>query len=573
MADPGGSLLGTEGVIPYGNEHVVESPQKTRRRTLIEFTLVFLGSYVILFLWMPLCPITYDEGIVLTAAMRVAAGQIPHRDFYANYGPAQFYVLSWLFKVFGESIFVERLYDLFIKAALVTSVYGIVSSYCRRSVAAVASLTTVLWLIGIDLLTGTAQIPVSLLNMIGCALVLPLFVRNVSTRRLFVAGAVAGVAALFRYDTGVALFAIQICVIAIAIWAKDGSNKFRTFASAFWPSLLGFAVVALPPALYYLSVAPVHAFVHDMIVYPTKYYHRGRNLPFPRINRNSLENLGIYLPVAVAAVSFYVAFAARLGVRKKDSHNLFEWQGCLVSFGLLTLVMYMKGFVRVGLGQMYLSIIPSVLLTAVLFEHRSTCRRFVQVSIVGLAGLYVIAASWATRHEEWSLYVHHLSAAERTFLSPRDSPETKTWCNSNNALTRGLCFLPESDRIQTIEFIDSHTRPDQQLYVGITKHDRIIENDNIIYFGAQRLPATHWSHFDPGLQNSYDIQTQMVQELSANPPPYIVLDSEFDGWREPNDSSKSTGVTLLDDYIHREYQHVSTVGHMAIWQRLAAPEL
>jgi hypothetical protein len=158
-------------------------------------------------------------------------------------------------------------------------------------------------------------------------------------------------------------------------------------------------------------------------------------------------------------------------------------------------------------------------------------------------------------------------------LSPRDSPETKTWCNSNNALTRGLCFLPESDRIQTIEFIDSHTRPDQQLYVGITKHDRIIENDNIIYFGAQRLPATHWSHFDPGLQNSYDIQTQMVQELSANPPPYIVLDSEFDGWREPNDSSKSTGVTLLDDYIHREYQHVSTVGHMAIWQRLAAPEL
>lgn len=544
-----------------------------RRRTLIEFTVVFLCSYVVLFLWMPLRPYIYDEGIVLTAAMRVAAGQIPHRDFYANYGPAQFYVLSWLFKVFGESIFVERLYDLLIKAALVTSVYAIVSSYCRKSVAAGASLITVLWIIGTDLLTGTAQIPVSLLNMIGCALVLPLFVRNASTRRMFAAGAVAGAAALFRYDTGVALFGIQICVIAIAIWVKDGSNKFRTFASTFWPSLLGFAVVTLPPALYYLSIAPIHPFVHDMIVYPTKYYGRGRNLPFPRINRKSLENLGNYLPVAVAAVSLYVAFAASLGLRRKDSKKLLEWQGCLVSFGLLTLVMYMKGFIRAGLGQMYLSILPSVLLAAVLFEHRSTCRRFVQVSIVFLVGLYVIAASWATRREARSLYVLQLSAAERTLLSVRDSPETQTWCNSNNALTRGLCFLPESDRIQTIEFIDSHTRPDQRLFVGTTKHDRIVENDNLIYFGAQRLPATHWSHFDPGLQNSYDTQTQMVQELNANAPPYIVLDSEFDGWREPNDSSKSTGVTLLDDYIHRKYQQVSTVGRMAIWQRVAAPGL
>jgi hypothetical protein len=563
--------LRTEGVTPYGNKRSIDWRQKTRRQTLFEFTLVFLCSYVVLFLWMNLCPIAYDEGLVLTAAMRVAAGQLPHRDFYEIYGPAQFYLLSWLFKVFGESIFVERLYDLLIKAALVTSVYGIVSSYCRRSVAVGASLTTVLWLIGINLLAGSPQVPVSLLNIIGCALVLPLLVGNVATRRMFVAGAVAGVAALFRYDTGLALFGIQICVIVIAIWVKDGSNKLRTFGSILWPNLLGFAVVTLPPAFYYLSVAPVHAFVHDMIVFPGKHYHRTRNLPFPRINRRSLQNLGIYLPVTVAVVSLYVAFAARLEVRRKDSHHLLEWQACLVSFGLLTLVMYMKGFVRVGFGQMYLSIIPSVLLAAILFEYRSTCIRFVQVSIVGLVCLYVIAATCYLRFEARDPDILHLSVAKRAFSSFRDSPETQTWCNSNNGLTRGLCFFPESDRIQTIELIDGHTTPDQRLYVGTTKHDTIYGNDNIIYFGAQRLPATHWSHFDPGLQNSYVIQTQMVQELNLNAPPFIVLDSEFDGRREPNDSSKSTGVTLLDEYIQHKYQHVRTIGHMAIWQRVTAP--
>ena len=93
----------TEGVAPYRSKRFVDWWQKTRRRTFIEFALVFLCSYVVLFLWMPLHPYPYDEGIVLTATMRVAAGQIPHRDFYANYGPAQFYVLSWLFKVFGGS--------------------------------------------------------------------------------------------------------------------------------------------------------------------------------------------------------------------------------------------------------------------------------------------------------------------------------------------------------------------------------------------------------------------------------------------------------------------------------------
>ena len=44
--------------------------------------------------------------------MRVAAGDVPHADFYANYGPGQFYFIAALFKLFDgarlggrESIF------------------------------------------------------------------------------------------------------------------------------------------------------------------------------------------------------------------------------------------------------------------------------------------------------------------------------------------------------------------------------------------------------------------------------------------------------------------------------------
>jgi len=530
---------------------------------------------------MSLRPNMYDEGLVLTAAMRVAAGQIPHRDFYANYGPAQFYTLAGLFKLFGESLLVGRLFDTLTKALLVTSVYAITASYCRRSIAVCTSVVTLLWVFGLSSLSGTPVITVSLLTIVGSALVLPIFRRTVSTKRMLAAGVVSGIATLFRYDTGVALLAIHACVIAIAVYLRIGgtSNRLRAFASCFWPYLLGFAVVTLPALLYYLSVAPLHPLVHDIIVYPGKYYHRGRNLPFPRIYLKGLDNFGVYLPIVIVGISLYVTVARRLradGTGASGLQSMPEeesWHGLLVVFGLLAFVMYFKGLVRVSPAHLYLSIIPSLLLIAVLFQHRLTFPRPVRISIVCLVWLSVLAATFSALREAKVLHAEHSSIPGRMLSSARGATPAiqATWCKVRDPITKGFCFLPEDDRINTIEFIDSHTRPDQQLFVGVTKHDRIFANDNIIYFAAQRLPATKWSHFDPGLQNSYEIQTQMVHELEVNAPPYVVLDSEFDLINEPNDSSKSTGVTLLDEYLHSKYQHVETFGEMSIWQRIPTP--
>jgi hypothetical protein len=76
-----------------------------------------------------------------------------------------------------------------------------------------------------------------------------------------------------------------------------------------------------------------------------------------------------------------------------------------------------------------------------------------------------------------------------------------------------------------------------------------------------------WAEFDADLENRYDIQVQMVHDLEINRPPYVVLDSEYDLIHEPNDSSKSSGITVLDEYLHKKYRHIETFGDMAIWQR------
>jgi hypothetical protein len=541
-----------------------------RRVFAVQLIAVFLVSYLFLFFGMMRRPGMYDEGIVLTGAMRVASGQIPHRDFYFIYGPAEIYVLAGLFKAFGPSVLTERLFDLFIKALVVTSVFAIVAAYCRKSVAVFISIITILWLFGLNEF-GLAVMPVSVLNLISSVLILPVFEGRLSAKRMMAAGAVAGAATLFRYDTGIAVLGIHACMIAVAVYLQPQgtANRPRLFASAFWPYLAGFGLVVLLPVLYYISVAPLGSIAHDIIVFPRKYYYRSRNLPLPRITARYFENIGIYLPLAIAAMTLYALAFHRVRRSAPGTVEERRWDGFLITFGLMLAVMYLKGIVRIAPIQMYLAIVPSLLLIAVLFEHRTVFPRLAQVSINCLMLLSFLAATWSALHVVRLESMYHLSVAQRILhLPPRATPGLETaWCNTSNPVTRGFCFLPEDDRLQAIEFIRSHTHPGQTLYSGLRQHDRVFANDNLIYFATQLLPATRWSHFDPDLQNRYDIQTQMVQELKQNAPPYLVLDSEFDLVREPNESSKSSGVTLLDAYIRDQYKPVEQFDKLSIWQR------
>ncbi len=568
-------------------EPVVKNGSRTRTNDLsidqaersvalpAQLVVVFLVTFCLLFGGMSLRPGLYDEGIVLTGAMRVAAGQIPHRDFYFIYGPAEIYLLAGLFKLFGSSLLVERLFDLSIKAMVVTSVYSTLSLYCRRSLVVFISILAGMWIFSLNEF-GLAITPVSLLNIVSSAVLLPVFAGRVSTRRMLTAGAISGATLLFRYDTGTALLGVHACAILIAICLryKGAATRLRNFASAFWPYLAGFGLVTVPPALYYLSVAPIFPLFHDVVLFPSKYYHSGRNLPFPRVYLIGLENLELYLPVVVMSVSLCILAFPNFSARRngpsttQDNPPERQWRGFLVTFGLILAAMYLKGLVRVGLVQMYLAIIPSLLVIAVLYEHRSAFSRPLGICISCFLWISLVSATWASLHEIKLQYKEHSSLAQRILSVTRNrSPEIQTtWCKGKNPLTKGLCFLPEDDRIRAIEFVGSHTRPGQSLYSGQGHHDRIFANDNLIYFATQRMPATHWSHFDPDLQNRYDIQTQMVHELKANAPPYIVLDSEFDSLREPNDSANSSGALLLDNYIHDRYELIETFGIMSIWK-------
>jgi hypothetical protein len=581
------------------------------RCRVLTSVLLFLVSFIVLFLGMRRYPLPYDEGVVLTAAMRIAAGQVPHRDFYAIYGPADFYFPAALFKLFGPSLLIVRLLDLFVEGMTVVAMFVVASFYCRRPVAICVTLVTFLWIYGLNAYISSTVFPVALLSLVSSILLIPLFVGASTRRRLCAAGTIAGLCALYRYDTGVALLAVQVCLIAIAgyMGPDAASRRISIIASTLRAYMLGFAILTVPAIIYFLSVSSIYPLIYDVVVLQAANYQRFRHLPFPRIHLKKLDDLAVYGPVVTLTLSLFalLTFGSRSKpdrpASKLESSGEKELRGLLIILGLLAFVMFFKGYVRVGTLNMFISVLPCLLLAAVLFEYRMRLPGLARVLVNCLACFFIFTAAFcAAKATRFDLLQGSIPdrMVRVLFASGRPAPEAKpawckpsnpfikglcsleddgltspspevqsAWCKMSNPLTNGFCFLVDYGRMQTIEFIETHTPPDQRLFVGLSRHDRTIGNDNLIYFATQRLPATKWSHFDPGLQNRYPVQLEMIDELKAASPPYVVLDSEFDSIYEPNDSSISSGVSLLDDFIHSRYRYVQSFGEMSIWQLIA----
>ena len=70
-----------------------------------------------------------------------------------------------------------------------------------------------------------------------------------------------------------------------------------------------------------------------------------------------------------------------------------------------------------------------------------------------------------------------------------------------------------------------------------------------------------------GLQTGEGIQQSIVAELTGDDVRYIALTTEFDDIEEPNESARSSGVFVLDDYIRNAYEPAATFGFYRILKK------
>ncbi|MGD0368878.1 MAG: hypothetical protein ABSA94_15585, partial [Acidobacteriaceae bacterium] len=82
-----------------------------------------------------------------------------------------------------------------------------------------------------------------------------------------------------------------------------------------------------------------------------------------------------------------------------------------------------------------------------------------------------------------------------------------------------------------------------------------------------RDPPTKWYDLNPGVQTTYAIQKQMIEDLDTHHVTYVIRNFTWDAVAEPNESRFSSGVTILDQYIDANYKPEASFPQVLILHR------
>jgi hypothetical protein len=114
----------------------------------------------------------------------------------------------------------------------------------------------------------------------------------------------------------------------------------------------------------------------------------------------------------------------------------------------------------------------------------------------------------------------------------------------------------------------SITRPGERILSSTGRHDKVFLNDISFYFLSNRLPATRWHHYDPGVQSSEIVQRAIMADLEN--VRVVVRDRSWDNVLEPNRSAESSGITVLDRFLEDQFEVSAEFGQIVVLRRRAA---
>jgi|CZKU01.1.fsa_nt_gi hypothetical protein len=475
----------------------------------------------------------YDEGLLVTDAFLLSKGQIPYRDFYANYPPGSFLLVRACSLVSaGATIHTMRVLALGIRVAGAT-LAAIIVGRLTRGRARVAAFAAVLLLQSRIELTMYAYVTAVALAL-GGVVALP---TNTSRRGRFTAsGVLFGLVSWFRHDlfmygaVGAGVLALFARLAGRPIVARLPREARRSFAVGLLSAVLPFWCFVL------LSGGPSQV-IHDLVLDQAKYTQPARVMPLPSFKGEQgvgLFNWTIpgYLTDYVTLGLLALAFAAALGaahvvlqVRRRTSRDdLTLTTAFLLAISVATApqALLRTDWAHVGYG------VPATV--ACLFGALGAIPAFSEFLVL-LAFLPFVASHPG------------LIAPGELLARLKTRPDED--------------FIPP-DRRAVSAAIHRLAGPDDRIFVGCTAHTRVIVSFVSVYYESRRLGATRIQQFDPGIVTRDDVQRRMIEEIESHHPAAVVL---ADGcyWNEPNASS-NLGSDRLDRYIATHYVAVEQVG-------------
>jgi hypothetical protein len=309
---------------------------------------------LLLYLFMPIrTPLNfYDEGFAVFNPVRVLNGELPYRDFWAIYPPGQLFSLAGVYKILGVSLLASRVYDTWVRFALVIAVFLVARKITTSWLAYSAALVATLMMASVGFY-GYAVYPALAWGIFAlwCALK---FGETGRPRWLVLAGVLMGVSTFFRWDIGlygvIGLTAALLLRQFIGAW-RAGQSFYRSAGSglkiASWLLLPAGAAILI---LYgWVSLKSGLGNVWSQVVwFPARQLHDVRWLAYPRLvpavaklsdwwdsYSPWMDWLRFYLPLTVYALAIvYLGHAFLIRRIELDNRRFGILAAAL--FGLLT---------------------------------------------------------------------------------------------------------------------------------------------------------------------------------------------------------------------------------------------
>jgi hypothetical protein len=475
-----------------------------------------------------------DEGLVLQAGARVADGQLPYRDFYANYPPGQYLFSGGLDLLFGPSLLGWRV----VRVALDGLVAVLAYALARRDAPEPLAL-------GAWLAVAAAMAYPSIPHPNAPALALALGGLLVARRSPVGGGLLAGAAVMFRIDLGAAAIASGALAAAAAGPGTEEANPAggaprRDGRDAGRLALTGGLVGALLLAPF-VAVAP-GAFWDQTLGFALD-EQRLQRLPLPGAWHQGFEPnklLEFYFPyvlLAGTALWFYVAVLRRAPLRL--------WAPApLAAAGVAYLLARADVFHLVPLA----AVLPVLLATAAARERRAggTAMAFVLSVIVALIAFNGLDLKRVELLDQPPLARIDLDVADGV---EAPAPEA-----------RALSSL--------VPYVRARVPPGRPVFVANPRYDLVKVGNPLLYVLLDRPNPTRYDVMQPGVVTTAQVQHEIVADLErARPPLVIRWLSPVADQPEPNGAGRSSGVHVLDRYLARSYGELKRFGDYEVLRR------
>lgn len=507
-------------------------------------------------------------GDFVTAAERVLSGQVPYRDFWTMYAPGSFYLLAWLYRIFGTHILVGTVAASVLCAGAACVCYRLAVNLTGKDLPGLicagiffaASFSTVYCI-------TPGPYPATILLVLTALNLFVHYNRTGSTAALLAAGIATGAAIVFKHDVGgyTGLAIAAGLVTGQLLPAKAPGSGMRGLVGKLGVYAAGAALPALPVAVYFALLAGPEMW-QDLVVFPATEFRHARPENYPGLwpdgihhewRLKMLFNLFVYLEFTIPFALFLATMAALVVAAFR---RRYDYLVPGITLGVAYLLHYSSAHIQVNTNIISMSLYAALLgtLLYMLIGGAAATRRPAWPDIPAA----VFAAGWMLALVTQPVY-NQLRLQEQA-TAKLELPRVS-----------GIRVTLEEQQVleELYELTETRLRQDEKLFIGLHRHDASVIGDSLTYFVLDRLNATRHDQLHPGVIDRPATQRRIISDLEAGNIDLILTKHIFSDKIIERAKQRLTahlddsGATLLDAYIRENFAQTRTIGQYTVWER------